>query len=209
MPENLTTLIARVQALLLDNGTLFSTATVTAAVRRALREVNQTAPNSAAAFLDVEAGRLDYALEPPQFGGLLSVLGVRLEGRPETLAADFTFEGNIPHVHLREAQSAGRLEVRFTVPFTVSGLDGAAQSTLTADQEQVLVEGACAAAILIRLAARVETINLSPEVVEHYKAAMQQYRLAFELGMTLYAARRSQVGEAELRAWNDVWHGWA
>lgn len=208
MPETLTTLIARVQALLLDNGTLFSTATVTAAVRRALREVNQTAPNSAAAYVDVEAGRRDYALTAAGFAALLSVLSVWLEGEREALAADFTFEGNVPHVHLREAQSAGRLEVRFTLPFTVNGLDAASQSTLSTDQEQVLVEGACAAAILIRLAARVETINLAPEVVEHYRAAMQQYRLAFEFGLALYAARRSRVGEPPDQSWNDEYHTW-
>jgi hypothetical protein len=206
MADNLTSLIARVQAMLLDAGTVFSTATCTAAIRQALIEFNQRVPNTGADLVDVVAGQKEYALNASSMAGLLSVLGVWLQGTDEAdelLSADLYFEDNAPFLRLREARAAGILIVRYTVPYTISGLDSAVESTLTADQEQVLVDGACAAAIAIRAVARVETINLAPDVVERYKLSMTYYRRVFEIGLALYAGRRAAVGEPDAHVWND------
>ncbi len=211
MADNLSALIARAQALLLDTGSLFSTATCTAAARQALQEWNQRAPVQAGTLLEAVPGQKEYALNAADFTGLLSVLGVWRQGEDEIdmpLAFDAYFEDNAPFIRLREAQPAGMLIVRYSLPHTLAGLDGAVESTLSPDQEQVLVEGIAAAAILIRLSARVETINLAPEVVQNYDAIRNHYRGLFETGLAMYAARRPAVGEPDLRRWNDPWHGW-
>jgi len=44
MSETLTSLVTRIQAQLLDDGTLFTTATITAGIRQALAEFNRRAP---------------------------------------------------------------------------------------------------------------------------------------------------------------------
>ena len=209
MTDNLTNLISRIQARLLDTGAVFSTATCTSALRAALGEFNASAPNSAAVSIEAIPGKREYPLDDAAFAGLLSVRGVWREGVDEALIADVYFEGNVPFFRLREAQADGTLVVRITLSHTISGLDGAIESTLTTDQDQVLVEGACAMAITSRLVARVETLNLAPEVVANYKQAAEMYRRLFELGLALYAARGMAVGVPDARAWNDAWHGWA
>ena len=62
MTKSLTTLIANIQELLLDDGTRFTTATVTAAVRSALKEINQRSPINAATLIDTVADQKDYEL---------------------------------------------------------------------------------------------------------------------------------------------------
>jgi hypothetical protein len=213
MTANLTTLIARAQALLLDSGTAFTTATLTAAFREALRQFNSACPIAAATTIDAAAGQLEYALNDADFSGLLSVYGVWLrdpEGEnDEPLPCHVYYEDNAPFIRLQEPEAAGgSLLVRYALPHTISGLDGGAESTLVEDQENALTDGACEIAIESRLTSRVETINLAPGVVQNYQRAAGHFRDAFKSALALYAMRRVGTGRPSTAAWDDAYHGW-
>jgi len=213
MSSTLTALTAKLQAQLLDNGTLFSTATCTVAFREALRKWNMIAPMHAGAIIDVVASHKEYALTDPTFGILLDLESVWQQDpaggeEDKLLNYDFYFEDNAPLIRLRSALADGHLIVRYTTPHTVSGLDGATGGVLTADQEQILIDGACVEAINIRTASLVEGYNLSPNVIELYKRAESAYVQAFAAGLLRYARQRPAVGAPSESAWNDEWHDW-
>ena len=212
MSSTLTVLIAKLQAQLLDNGTLFSTPTSTVAFREALRKFNIVAPIHAATLIDVVASQKEYALNDPTIGTLLDIEGVWLKDalyeEDKFLSSDFYFEDNAPLIRLREAQASGTLIVRYTTPHTVSGLDSSTDGILSADQEQVLTDGACYEAINVRRTSLVEGYNLSPNVIQQYENAAVSYLQAFNLGLARYAARRPAVGAPDDHAWNDEWHNW-
>ncbi len=212
MSDNLTALITRAQAQLLDNGTLFSTAAMTAAFRSALARFNQSAPIWAASLVDAVEDQHVYELAAVDFSGLLDVVGVwenDADGdEDEPLAFDWYFEDNRPFVRLREALSSGSLLVRFSLPHTVNGLAAASTSTLTADQDQVLIDGACAEALRARLLSRAEKVNPSDDTLESYTFAAAAFERAFGLGLARYARRAPGVGEPSTAHWADEWEGW-
>ena len=76
MPDTLTQLIAKVQAQLLDNGTLFTTPTITAAMRQALADLNKAVPQNAAITVAGIADQLEYEVtdQDPAATGVLDVL---------------------------------------------------------------------------------------------------------------------------------------
>src|SRR5512140_922767 len=84
MPDTLSQLIAKVQAGLLDDGTLFPAATVTTAVRQSLADINRAAPQFAAATIASIADQLEYELsdEDALATGVIDVL---LEGDGDSL----------------------------------------------------------------------------------------------------------------------------
>jgi hypothetical protein len=214
MPSNLTALTAKLQAQLLDNGTLFTAATVTVAFREALRKWNMVAPVHAATIIDVVASQFEYMLNDATFGTILDIESVWLQDpvtngeNDTTLVYDFYFENNQPAIRLRSALASGHLIVRYTTPHTINGLDSSVDGILTADQEQVLVDGACVYAINIRLSSLVEGYNLSPDVIGQYQRAEGGFAQAFASGIQRYAAQRPAVGSQDLTAWNDEWHNW-
>jgi len=164
MSDSLTTLIGKVQTLLLDDGTRFTTATVTAAVRQALKEFNLRAPMHAGTLESVVADQKEYVLSGTDYNSLIEILDVLLwddDGDDyQPLVYDDYFEDAVPVIRLREARTdaAEFLVVRYTLPYTVSGLDSATESTLPAFFDPILLDGACYYACLIRAAGRVETV---------------------------------------------------
>jgi len=62
MSDTLTTLISKVQAILGDDGTIFTTATVTAAIRQALSEWNLRVPTFAAVTITGVNNQYEYEL---------------------------------------------------------------------------------------------------------------------------------------------------
>lgn len=215
MSKSLTTLISDVQALLLDDGTRFSTATVTAAVRSALKEFNQAAPIHAGTLVDTVAKQYEYALNTVDFVSLIDVEDVLLQGTDTardiniSLPYDYYFEDAAPFIRLREPQSAGRfLIVRFSIPYTVSGLESATESTLFAFYDDILIDGACFWSAQIRSAGRIETINLNQSVAENWLDVRRFYRQAFDHGLALAAGRKPPVSEPSTAAWNDNYHTW-
>jgi len=78
----------------------------------------------------------------------------------EPLSYDDYFEDVVPVIRLRSARTdpSEFLVVRYSLPYTVNGLDSATESTLPAFFDPILLDGACYYACLIRAAGRVETV---------------------------------------------------
>lgn len=214
MTKTLTQLVSNVQALLLDDGTRFTTATITAAVRSALKEFNQRAPVYAGTLVDVVSGQKEYVLNATDFDDLIDVFAVLKQGTDAhlenniELEHDTYFEDAAPVIRLREAQTSGYLIVRYSIPYTVNGLDSEIESTLPAFYDNTLIDGACYWACVIRSTGRVEPINLNNGVTENLIETMKFYRKAFDFGLTQAARRRPPVSEPSTIAWNDEYHTW-
>ncbi len=210
MSDTLTNVISKVQAQLLDDGTLFSAATITAATRQALNDLNRYAPLHAAVTITAIAEQKVYELsdEDPAATGITDVL---LDGDNDYstgLAYDAYVEDARWFFRLREARTAGEtLIVQYTQPHTVCGLDGSLDSTLPDDLNKALVDGACYYCCMSRAAAGVESNNLAPEVAANW------IRLA-DLWFTIFRnslhdamrqpAARGEPGQA--LAWDDPQH---
>jgi hypothetical protein len=211
MSKSLAQLITTTQALLLDDGTHFSTATVTAAIRAALKDFNRAAPVWAGTLMDVVSGQKEYVLNSSDFATLLDVQSVLLRGTDTLheysaeLAHDFYFEDNAPVIRLRMAEANGYLIVRYSQPNTISGLDSATESTVPAYFDDTLTDGACYWSCVIRSTGRVETINLNQGVSENLGEIKEFYRQAFAAGLIQAARRKSPVSEPNTAAWNDVY----
>jgi hypothetical protein len=212
MSSTLTQLIAKLQPQLLDTGALFTTPTCTVAFREALRKWNMVAPVHSATLLDVVAASKEYVLNDATIVNLLDIESVWLKaatGEDDTrLNYDFYYEDNVPCIRLRDALASGTLIIRYTSPHYINGLDSAATGILTADQEQVVIDGACVEAINVRLTSTIEGFNLSDNVVEQYKRAAIQWTQAFNAGLARYARQRAAVGMPSDAAWNDEYHNW-
>ena len=209
MTKTLTQIISNVQALLLDDGTRFTTATITAAAREALKEFNQRAPVHAGTLVDVISGQKEYVLNASDFTNLIDVTSVLKQGTDahlednNELNHDVYFEDATPVTRLREAQASGYLIVRYTIPYTINGLDSETESTLPAFFDDVLIDGACFWSAQIRSAGRIETINLNQGVAENWLDVRRYFRLAFDLGLQQAARRRAPVSNPSTAAWND------
>lgn len=208
MSDSLATLISRVQAQLLDDGTLFSTATVTAAVRQALRDFNQRAPVNGGELVTVVSGQLTYELTGGAFPDLvldvLDVLKNDDDGEDdEPLEYDKIFEDNRVYIRLRESETDGNLLIRFTQGHTIDDLDSQTETTLNGDQEQVIVDGACGYACRIRATGIIEDNNLSEKAADNYERAAARYFEAFKYGISRYENRPAPVSEKRKTSWLD------
>jgi hypothetical protein len=195
MSDTLTQLIARVQALLLDTGTNYTTATCTAAIRQALKEYNQVAPVFAGYLLDTVADQREYELEAGTLGDVLTVQSVSLydsTGNDDDTPLDYVdfWQDNRLYIRLFEPQAAGgQLNVRYAIPNTVNGLDSASETTIPTYFEQTIVNGGAYYAIAIRTTGRVEPINLNSNVPASLRESAGAFLLAFRTGL-VEAGRR-------------------
>lgn len=206
MAKTLTELIANLQAQLIDDGTRFTTATCTAALRACLKDVNLRAPINAATRIDAVSNQKEYELTDEDSRSL-SILDIlkwddQYAENHTPLSYDAYYEDDRLFFRLRDSLSSGEILARYTLPHTISGLDSETDSTPSAILDQIIVDGACAYALEYRSAARVETINLQQKVSETYKA-INSFRTAFELGLTAYLRdRRSPVSQPRTDSWN-------
>lgn len=212
MTASLTTLISRVQTQLVDDGTRFSTATLTAALRACLKNVNERAPINAGTRIDVTADQYEYELSDED-SRAMSVLDI-LEWDDDDeahlpLPYDAYTEDERLFFRLRTPLDSGEILARYTIPHTISGLNSEIESTPSARLDQIIVDGACAEAIAYRAASRIETINLQQSVSDNYREAMTHFRNAYEQGLQAYIRdRRAPVSEPNTAAWNDSYHHW-
>jgi hypothetical protein len=212
MTKTLTQIISAIQALLLDDGTRFTTATVTAACRSALRDFNMVAPVFAGELIDVVNTQKEYALNATAFQNLIDIQDVLKQGTDtylddnNSLPFDFYMEDNAPFIRLRTAQSSGYLIVRYTIPNTVSGLDSETESTIPAYWDNTLIDGTCYYSCLVRSAGRVETINLNQGVPDTLQQTLAFYRQAFQMGLAQASRTHAPISNPSTAAWNDRWH---
>lgn len=212
MSKSLAALIDNVQALLLDDGTRFSDATVTAALRSALKDFNHVAPIYAGELVDVVASQKEYALNATAFEDLIDILDVLQYGTDSLnenhipLTFDAYFEDAAPFIRLRSPLSTGYLVVRYTIPYTINGLDSETESTLPAFFDDILIDGGCYWSCQIRQSGRIETINLNQGVPDELSQTKAFFYAAFRRGLGIAARRKPPVGEPDTHAWNDEYH---
>jgi hypothetical protein len=210
MTDTLTQLIAKLQALLLDDGTRFDTTTCTAAIRQALHLFNLEAPIHAGDVVTAVLGQKEYELDVPT---ALDIVDVLREGKDayaeDHVSLDFDryFEDGRPFFRLRVAEPvANTLIVRYTIPHTISGLDSSTDSTLPALFDVVLLDGAAWQACIIRAAGRVETINMNLEVPDPWQDIAGHFKAAFYLGLSL-ASQQNYAKVPDPRTWHDIFDG--
>jgi hypothetical protein len=212
MTQTLTQLISQVQAMFIDDGTRFTANTITASIRQALKDFNAAAPVRAAETQTVVSGQYEYELSDIT---TIQVLDVLLEGT-DTLQENhiplaFTpyFEDGRAWIRLIRPLGSGTLIIRYTIPHTVSGLDGSVESTLAALWDAVLLDGACYYSALMRAASRIEVVNLNANVPDPWQAIAEHYLQAFQAGLILATrqpAARVPDKTLQPRTWNDEWH---
>ncbi len=210
MSDTLTQLIAKVQAQFQDDGTLFSTATLTAAMRQALNELNRYAPLHAAVTITAIADQQVYELsdEDPAATGITDVL---LDGDNDDstgLAYDAYVEDVRWFFRLRQPPTANsQLIVQYVKPHTVSGLDGSLDSTLSDELNIALIDGTCYYACMSRAAAGIEANNVAPEVAVNWIRLAEIWHSIFST--SLREAMRQPVAKGapgQALAWNDPQH---
>ena len=74
---------------------------------------------------------------------------------------------------------------------------------MNADQDQILVDGACGHAIEIRLLKPIEAINLNQAkvIITSYERAAKRYFTLFFAGINRYAERTPPVSEKRSATW--------
>jgi hypothetical protein len=215
MTKTLTSLISAVQVKLIDDGTRFSTATCTEAIREGLKEINIRVPVFAASLITIVTDQKEYEISDTD-SRALSIIGVWLYD-------DTGKDNHIPLVYNQYLEderlfilldtpqdSDEQLLVRYSIPHTISGLDSETESTLSNLHDQILIGGAKAEAMQMRADSRIETINLQSAVSDNYREQITAIKAKFfsdlaTLANNRYPAVGTQAAEA---AWNDKYHNW-
>jgi hypothetical protein len=214
MSDTLTQLITKVQAALADDGTLFTTAIVTAAAREALKTFNIYLPVHAGTLITGVNDQYEYELSDED-SRAMSIFDILRQGdNADELDVPITFdqynEDERIFFRLRAPVTTNdTLVVRYTIPQTISGLDSATDSTIPAWQDPTLIIGIAAEACRILSRAKVTTINLSKDQTDNFRDVATEMRSEY-LGdlRSLAARKKTAVGEPDQHAWNDQYHYW-
>jgi hypothetical protein len=214
MSDNLTTLISKIQAILGDDGTLFTTATCTAAVRQALSEWNMRCPIHAAVTITGVDDQYEYELTDED-ANALDIIDVLKQGdnnneQDVSLDYDWYVEDERVFFRLRRpVTSNDTLIVRYTLNQTIDGLDNATESTIPERHNQAMIDGGALFSIFIRAISRIETVNLSKDQSDNYRELSGYFGTAFATRVALASkTRKAPVGEPDTRAWEDKYHTW-
>lgn len=214
MSDTLTALVAKLQPLLLDNGTLFTLTTCTVAIRQALSDLNLRLPINAGCLVTIVSGQYEYELTDALAGATpIAITAVLLRdpsGKTYDTQLDYDayIEDERWFLRLHTPQGSGNMIVRFLQAHTIYGLDSAIESTLPARYDPVLLDGAAARCCLVAQAGKIEANNLDPSTSDNYRKAAEHFAAAFEYGLqSLSAIRPAQRSVMDTRAWNDEWSG--
>lgn len=205
MSDNLTTLISKTQALLGDDGTLFSADLCTAAARMALKTYNEYIPLNKSALINAVTDQYVYELTATDPRAVL-ILDILLQD-PDDLHTSLGFDQyNLDeklYFRLRSTQETGEtLICHYTAPHTINGLDNETETTIPAWLIPVLLTGIAAEALQIRARARTEKINLQKDVRAEYSASARELKAEYRESLRKLAAnKRGPVGEPDTRAW--------
>jgi hypothetical protein len=207
MSDNLTTLISKVQAILGDDGTIFSTATVTAAIRQALSEWNMRVPTYAAVTITGVNDQYEYELSDEDANAAEIIDVLRQGDNNDELDISLTYDAYIEDERLffrlrYPVTSSETLIVRYTLMQTISGLDSETESTIPNHYNQAMINGGAYFAIFSRAVSKIETVNLSRDQSDNYREMAGYFGSAFAMRMAQASrTRKTPVGEPDTRAW--------
>jgi hypothetical protein len=212
MSESLTNLINRVQVQLLDDGTRFSSDTVTAAIRSALAKVNLKIPIYKRVEIPSVSEQLTYSLTSAATSAVYCLDILQKDSAGEIhLPLDFSAynEDNALYFRLNSPIGQGEtLIVLYSTLHTVSGLDSETTSTLPNNLDQTLIDGACYEVLAIRAAGITENNLLDRNAPGNYRDAMRSFLATFQLGLAAAQTTHAALYLPRINAWNDKWHEW-
>jgi hypothetical protein len=214
MSDSLTTLISKVQALLGDDGTIFTTATCTAGARDALKTYNQFLPVNAGTLITGVTNQYEYELtaEDSKAVTILDVLRQGTNNNEQDISITYDAYNEDERIFFRlrvPVTTSDTLIVRYTIPQTINGLDSEVESTIPAWIIPTLITGIAAETLRIRARSRTETINLSKDQSDNYLQQAVEMKTEYRADLVQAArSKRAPVGEPDRRAWNDNYHDW-
>lgn len=214
-PLDLTGLIARVRAALMDDGTIFTDTVLTEAVRAALDEYSEAAPAAMEAVITLPGDGREIALDA--LPGLTAVTRVwwpfdstaATEAWPPNAVAGFTlwWDDARPVLFLDARDGAtprlgDELRLWYTRAHTVQGLCGASVTTTPTADLSLLVTGATGFALLARSYDQTEVAASGAISTPNYAAAafrlLRQFRQALN-------ARRHDAARPAGPPWGGGW----
>lgn len=207
--SNLTALIALAAADLKDAAhDIWSTAELTAHLRRALRELDLAAPVPTAATLTLASS--SRALDLSTLGELVELWDVwhpydaAAPAQPPTRPAWRWLSASAIWLEL-DAPPDGAQAVRllYGAPHTVDGLDGATATTLDRYGEDLLVLGATASAAEQLALARTGAVTVAGFTPDQLARWAQERRRRFERGLAQLAVRRARPADPRL-SWDEA-----
>src|SRR5512138_1602364 len=151
-------------------------------VQATLIDINRQCPQHAAVTIAAVAAQLVYELNDadPAASGLT---GVVLEGGNDddrSLIFRGYQEDGRWFFRLSEPQPAGEtLRAHYVIPYTISGLDGALDSTLSDELNIAALHGAVCYCAAMRAAWAVEANNVNPNVAQAWQANASAWQLRF------------------------------
>jgi len=217
MTQTLTQHIASVQAYLIDDGTRFTTATCTAAIRQALKTWNIYLPINAATLIDAVTDQKDYELTDFVYAykalDILDILEWDSDG-DDHIHQNFTEWSEDDRLFFRietPLNTGDFILARFTIPHTINGLDSETDSTLSSFYNTILILGSAAEACAIRSRGRTETINLQDRVTINYADLAKELKTQFLSDLLAISTKKKfPVSYPNNNRWVDKWEqsGW-
>lgn len=213
-PVDLTAIVARVRAALMDDGTIFSDAVVTEAVRAALDEYSEAAPAAVETVITLPGAGREIALDA--LTGLVSVTRVWWpyrtadgEAWPPNAVTGFTlwWDDARPVLFLDALEGAipaagDELRLWYARAHTVQGVSEASVTTVPAAELSLLVLGATGFALLARSYDQTEIAATGAISTPNYAAAgfrlLRQFRLALN-------SRRHDAARPAGPPWGEGW----
>lgn len=214
MSDSLTTLISKVQALLGDDGTLFTTAICTAAAREALKIYNKFLPVHAGTLITGVNNQYEYELTAEDDRAMYILDILRAGDNNNELDISLEFDGYSEDERIffrlrRPVTTNDTLIARYAIPQTINGLDSETETTIPTWMIPALVTGIAAEACRVLARSKVTTINLSKDQTDNYRDVAREMRTEFFSDLTQNARHKSSaVGEPDQRAWNDTYYNW-
>lgn len=214
MTDSLTTLISKTQALLGDDGTLFTTAICTAAAREALKVYNQYLPVNAGTLITGVTDQYEYELsdEDDRALNVLDILKQGTNNNEQDISITFDWYNEDERIFFRlrsPVTDSDTLIARFNIPHTINGLDSQVETTIPNYMIPALVTGVAAEAARVVGRSRVTTINLSKDQTDNYLQVAQEMKREYLADLrTASQHKKLAVGEPDTRAWNDQYHSW-
>jgi len=205
MASTLTQLVSKVQALLLDDGTVFDSTTIEAAMRQALQVYNQRAPIWKKTTVTAVEGQYEYDLSAVT--DIEFIVAILDENDNYLSHVNYFIDGDTFNIRLEEP-TAQDFSIIYASPHTINGLDSETTTTLQPNHETCLSDLCAGIATVMRAGGKVETVNLNANVPLEYRNQWELWKQAFEIGIvSIQRAERMPVG-ARVSGWNDSYHGW-
>ena len=213
--STLAQLIDRVQAALADDGTVFTDADCTEALRTALHEYSQASPQHRETVITAPAAGREIALD--SLAGLLAVTAVwwpydsagAAEAWPPNRVTRISiyWDDARPVLLLgsddgAQPQAADELRIWYTIPHAIQDLDDGAATTVPAPDESLLVLGATGFALLSRSAALAESTTSGAVATPNYAASGFRYLRQFRIELN---QRRHDAAASRGEPWAGGW----